>query len=231
MSADHCEAVAKLRRQLWRIPKKQLLFLDQTHQRLNAAENYTLVAPGRTAVVEATDTTAYSARFDMIACCSAEHIFPPKIFSPSEREQMGVRGINKRMLHHYIQYILGPATAALDVSPLTLVLDRASIHNVDDLLQEFRDWGGGNVMQIIKMPAQAAKRMSPLDRSIFHDWKEATRKHAPLTTRNVEQVMADEWNNLKPRILKAHYRHCCLTGNRDPYFDCPVPLEHNHNSA
>jgi hypothetical protein len=226
---EHCHALAKLRRRLQRIPKEQLLFLDQTTLRTNAAPTHTIVAPGEQPYVEATDTTAYAARYDMIACCSYTQVFPPKIFSPSDRERTSVRGINKAMLHNYIQYILGPATGALDVSPLTLVLDRATIHNEEELLQEFRDWGGGNVLEVIKMPTQGAKRISPLDNSIFHDWKQACRKHAPLTDRNIVQVMADEWNRLVPRILQAHYKHCGLIGNSDPYFDCPAPAKHNHN--
>jgi len=44
------------------------------------------------------DTTQYAKRFNMIACCTSEEVLPPIIFSPSERQQMGVKGINKQML-------------------------------------------------------------------------------------------------------------------------------------
>src|SRR5687767_11982848 len=81
---------------------------------------------------------------------------------------------------------------------------------------------------IEKMPPMAAKRLSPLDNSPFHDWKEAVRRRGPLTLQNVEQIMSDEWNNIAPAKIQAHYRHCGLVVGRDEYEDCPDPVAHNH---
>jgi hypothetical protein len=75
------------------------------------------------------------------------------------------------------------------------------------------------------MPPNAAKRMSPLDNSLFHDWKEICRNHCPATTKNIEQVMNDSWANLNPA---PHFRHCGLKRGQDPYFDCPDPVGHAH---
>jgi hypothetical protein len=131
------------------------------------------------------------------------------------------------MLLDYIYSTLGQETAALDIPPLTLVIDKARIHNEDKVLEAFKE-RGGHVMYMLKMPTQGAKRMSPLDNSLFHDWKEAIRKHGPLTLRNIEQVMADEWNRIPASKIRAHYKHCGLIGYTDAYFDCPAPTEHRH---
>lgn len=216
-----------MRRKIQRISKDRVLFLDETAVRLSEAATSTLVARGQQPYVLATETSSYSRRFDMIACCNGNQVFPPMIFTPSERSDAGVRGINKKMLVKYIQTILAQSIGALDKYPIFLVLDRASIHQ-GDLLQEFHDMGCQDLKDILLMPTNAAKRMSPLDNALFHDWKEAIRKHGPLTLTTIQQVMADEWNNLSADQIHAHYQHCGLTRGHNEYADCPEPRAHAH---
>jgi hypothetical protein len=99
----------------------------------------------------------------------------------------GVKGITKRMLEQGVDDILAQAVGAIDKYPLYLVVDKASIHR-QDLVQVFHDRGCQDLEQMLIMPTQAAKRMSPLDNALFHIRKERVRKHAPLTKRNVVQV-------------------------------------------
>jgi hypothetical protein len=128
VSADLCEDIATLRRKIQKISKKRVLFLDETALRLNEAPTTTLVAPGEKEYVITEDTTSYAKRYDMIACCNGEQVFPPMIFTPQERSDAGVKGINKKMLVKYIQDILAQQVGALNEYPIFLVLDRASIH-------------------------------------------------------------------------------------------------------
>jgi hypothetical protein len=208
--------------------KKHVLFLDETAVRLSEAPTSTLVLPGEQAYVVVEDNSAYSKRFDMIACINGQKTFAPCIYTPKERSEAGVKGINTEMLEDYILSTLGQETAALDDPPLTLVVDKARIHNEERVLEAFKE-RGGHVMTLLKMPSKAAKRLSPLDNSLFHDWKEAIRRRCPLTMRNIEQVMADEWNNISADTIAAHYKHCGLTGYAHVYFDCPEPIVHEHD--
>lgn len=218
-----------MRHKLQRINKERVLFLDETAARLSEAPTSTIVLPGEKQFVLATDTSSYAKRFDMIACCNGKQVFAPCIYTPKERSDAGVKGINTEMLVDYILSTLGQETWALDKPPLTLVVDRARIHHEERVMEAFRE-RGGHVQQLLKMPPTAAKRLSPLDNSLFHDWKEAVRKHGPLTLKNMEQVMADEWNNIKPSLIAAHYKQCGLMRNSDTYADCPSPACHLHNS-
>jgi hypothetical protein len=229
VSASLCEEIAQVRRKLQRISKDRILFLDETAVRLNSAPTRTLVLPGEQQYVLATDTSSYAKRFDMIACCTGKETLLPKIFSPAERAGADVRGINKAMLEQFVDDTLAQAVEGLDRYPLTLVLDRASIHK-QDLLQSFRDRSSESITQVLLMPPTAAKRLSPLDNALFHDWKEAIRRHAPLTLDNIAQVMADEWNRLPKEKIAAHYKHCGLVRGTDVYFDCPAPASHRHGS-
>lgn len=224
----HCDAIAQERRKLQRLGLKHVLFLDETHLRVNEAPRNTLVAPGETPYVIVEDTTQYAKRFDMIACCTSEEVLPPIIFSPTERQQLGVKGINKKMLLDYIHNILAPACSGLDRYPLYLVVDRARIHNIAHILEEFHAVGCEEMREIILLPRQAAKRMSPLDNSLFHIWKDACRAHQLITERTIERIMADEWNRIPKHTIAAFYKHCKISGRADVYADCPAPHEHRH---
>lgn len=229
VSDESCCAIANLRKKIRRVSKEQVIFLDETAVRVGEAPTSTLVLPGADAYVLVDDNSAYAARYDMIAACNGTQVFPPMIFTPAERKRADVRGINRKMLVQYIQQILAQQIGALDKYPVYLVMDRASIHK-PNLVQEFHDMGCQDVKDIWLMPTQAAKRMSPLDNALFHDWKERVRKRAPIKKHNIRQVMADEWNNLPSRLIAAHYKHCLLTSHTDPYADCPDPSRHTHNA-
>jgi hypothetical protein len=231
VSSDMCEQIAGIRRKLQRISKDKILFLDETHLRLNAAPTHTLVLPNEQPYVIATDTSAYAARYDMIACVSGETTLLPKIYTPKERSDAGVKGINGPMLQQFIDDTLAQAVEGLDRYPLALILDRAPIHkNTEQILQSFHDRSSESIKEILLMPPNAAKRMSPLDNSLFHDWKDLCRKHSPLTKSNIEQVMADSWNQIAKETIHAYYKHCGLMRGQDPYFDCPDPVGHAHDS-
>jgi hypothetical protein len=164
----------------------------------------------------------------MIACCVGDQVLLPKIFTPKERADADVRGINTAMLHQFIDDVLAQAVEGLDRYPLTLVLDRASIHtNIDAIRQAFYDRSSQSIKEILLMPPNAAKRMSPLDNALFHDWKEECRKCSPTTKKNIQRIMNDAWNKMDP---SPHYKHCGLTRGVDPYFDCPDPERHQHGS-
>lgn len=230
VSFQHCEQIAECRRELRKISKSHIIFLDETALRVSAAPTTTLVAPGETAYVIVDDDTAYARRYDMIACCSYDGVFPSIVYTPNERAEEGVKGINHEMLLNYIRNILAQAVGALDIYPIILVLDRSLIHNIDQIKETFNDWGCQELTTVLRLPTKAAKRMSPLDNSLFHDWKEACRKHHRITNRNIEQIMCDEWNRLDVKKIHAHYHHCLLFQRQNLYADCPLPSQHRHNT-
>jgi hypothetical protein len=228
VSSELCDQIATLRRKLSRIDKRRLLFLDETALRLNAAPTHTIVLPDEQPYVIVEDDTSYARRFDMIAVCTGDKVLLPRIFSPADRKEEESKGINRRMLLQFVDDTLAQAVEGLNQYPITLVLDRAGIHkNLDALLQAFHDRSSFSIKDVILMPPFAAKRLSPLDNALFHDWKEECRKHSPVTLRTIERVMNDAWDKMKPG---PHYVHSGLFRSRDPYFDCPCPNEHKHGS-
>lgn len=226
MSPAFCDEVARLRRKFRRIGAKHLLFLDETGRREGETADYTIVLPGYHPFVTSTNVTSYAPRYDMIAVTANDRVLLPTVFSPSDRAHEAAKGINGKMLLKFIDDVLAQAVEGLDRYPLTLVLDRAPIHrNTENILQAFRDRSCYAIKDIIVLPALTAKRLSPLDNTMFAEWKKECFERGPLTRNTIKRVMNDAWSHINPT---PYYRHCGLTGHRDVYFDCPDPLNHTH---
>jgi hypothetical protein len=221
-----CEQIAQVRRKLQRIGTQHILFLDETHKREGDVESYTIVLPGEPPYIETSSTSSYATRYDMIACCSGITSLPPIIYTPKERGS----GITQEMLLQHIRNLLAQAAGALDTYPLLLVLDRATIHNEEKIVQEFHDWGCQELIQVIKMPPAAAKRLSPLDNSLFNQWRQKVLADGPLTGSNVRTRMSDAWNQIVEEDIHAQFKHCGLLRGQNVYFDCPNPAIHKHRS-
>lgn len=224
VSAETCEQIAQLRRKLQRVGTTHILFLDETYKREGDVQNYTITLPHEPSFITTSCTSNYAPRFDMVACCSGSTALPPIIYSPGERGE----GITQHMLLEYIRNLLAQAAGALDVFPLILVVDRASIHNEQKIIDEFHDWGCQALVEVVKMPAAAAKRLSPLDNALFNVWRQRVLDAGPLTKRNVKQRMSDAWNSLTATDIRAQYRRCALMRGADVYADCPNPAVHKH---
>lgn len=224
MSADACEQIAQMRRKLQRIGKQHVLFLDETHKREGDVDNHTIVLPGAPPYIETSSTSSYARRFDMIACCSGEKVLPPIIYAPTERD----KGVTREMLLEYIRNLLAQSAGALDVYPLILLVDKAPIHTEAEMLQEFHDWGCQELVEVIRIPSASAKRLSPLDNSLFNVWRQRVLQDGPLTLRNIKQRMSAAWESITKADIQAQYRHCGLIRHTDVYFDCPNPTQHRH---
>jgi hypothetical protein len=224
VSADACEQIAQVRRKLQRIGTSHILFLDETHKREGDVDSYSLFLPGQPPYIETSSTSSYAARYDMIACCSGTTALPPIIYAPKERG----KGVNQDMLLQYIRNLLAQAAGALDQYPLLLVLDRATIHSEEKMMDEFHDWGCQELTEVIRIPTASAKRLSPLDNSLFNLWRQRVLADGPLTKRNIKQRMSDAWNSITAEEIHTQYKHCGLLRHQDVYFDCPDPDAHRH---
>lgn len=228
VTRDLCNEIAKIRRWAGRLQKQNLIYMDETHLKVNEAPRNTIVAPGEQSLVIVDDNTSYAARYDMITFISSTRVFPAVIFSPEERKARGVSGITSAMLLESIVEPIGPALGAYDRYPLRILCDKATIHNREKMMTSLTEGYCNEVVDIKFMPSKAAKRLSPLDNGLFHDWKERCRKHSPLTKANIKSVMITEWERTTADQLQTYYRHCGLTRVHDPYYDCPQPSLHRH---
>jgi hypothetical protein len=224
VSADMCEGIASIRRKIQRIGTNHILFLDETYKREGDVQEYTIVLPGENKYINTSSTSRYSPRYDMIGCCSGETTLPPIIYEPKDRES----GVTTNMLLSHIRNLLAQAAGALNVYPLYLYVDRSPIHNEQQMLNEFHDWGCQELQQVIKIPPSSAKRLSPLDNSLFNIWRQRVLDSGQLTKNNIKKKMSDAWETITKKDIRAQYHHCGLMRGEDVYFDCPDPINHAH---
>lgn len=226
VSADLCEQIAAVRRKFQRVGSHRILVLDETFRREGDVTDRSIVLPGEPSTVETSTTSRYAPRYDMIACTTGKEVLPPMIYAPKERGQ----GVDTRLLLQYIRNILAQAAGALDRYPLYLMLDKASIHNEDKIIQAFHDWGCQELVEVVKIPTASAKRLSPLDNSLFNVWRQRVLASGPLTKQNIRARMSNAWNSITTRDLRAQYRRCGLMRGQNVYMDCPQPAAHQHTT-
>lgn len=179
------------------------------------------------AIVTVPDTGSYAARVDMFACIHPSKPLPVQTVTPDERREAGEKGLTIRRFMLYISEVLGPAVAELGEASYVLILDNATIHNEAKIKVAFSE-AGVEIQQVLYLPTISAKRLSPLDNALFHDWKQAVRKHSPLSIESLPDIMAQEWDQISQSLIQAHFKHCGLTRDCDVYFDCPNPQVHRH---
>ena len=85
VSVKMCNDIARVRRMWMRRSKSKVIFLDETKISVREHRQRTLVAPGEPPYIVVEDSSAYAAKYDMIACCSADRVFPPMVYSPEDR--------------------------------------------------------------------------------------------------------------------------------------------------
>jgi len=168
-------------------------------------------------------------RYDIIICINGERALPCIIYSPEDRKRLKVDGIRKEMMNRFIDDILAQAVGALDEYPLYLILDNSNVHNKEEMMQAFRDRGCQDLKDIIFMPPNAAKRLSPLDNGFIHEWKERARQQGRMKKNNIIQHMHNQLHQIPSDHIHNFYRHCGLTCRTDPYADCPLPPRHRHH--
>ena len=88
--------------------------------------------------------------------------------------------------------------------------------------------GCQELTQIIEMPPAAAKRLSPLDNSLFNLWRQRCLAEGPLTKVNIKQRMSDAWNSITQKEIHAQFRRSGLLRHQDVYFDYPNLAAHRH---
>ena len=212
-SEDYKKQVVSVRRKLRRVAKNKITFIGETQMKENTHSLTTLALAGDTGKVVVSKPESFAGRVDFIAAANAEQTFPLAIFTPKERQKYGCCGITKAMFNDFLETKLAPAICDLDEEDLLIVIDRARVHNVKEIDAILDNNGCDNVKEIILLPRETAKHVSPLDNALFHDFKQGVRerlKNKEITFNKIKAAARREWGDFDSAALQAHYRHCRL---------------------
>lgn len=227
VSANLCEEIAAVRRQVRRLALKDVFVLDETQVRLSESATSTLTLPGNKPYLLVTESEKFALRYDMIACINYDRLFKPAIFSPEKRKELGSKGINTDMLIDYISLSLGPDIHSYTQRPITLLCDKSSIHSRKRMIEAFQSCNV-QVRDVVLIPTSSAKRLSPLDNHLFSQWKTLIGDRCPVTQRNIESIMLDCWDEITSENIHTYYGQCLLKRDDDEYQDCPDNNLHQH---
>lgn len=216
-----------MRRLIQQFPKKGLLVLDETGFKLGQTQRTTVIMKGNQPFTEDAHAGPYAPRYDMIACIHFHGDFTPMIVTPEMRKEAGSQGITTDMLCSYITETLAPEVKALHLPRLALVLDQASIHSTRRIIEAFAK-KHVHLEHVWKLPTASSDRVSPLDNTLFHQWKDLIRECRNVSTANIVEVMLDCWQRISVESIQHYYHLCGLTRSEEPLFDCPAPAEHQH---
>jgi hypothetical protein len=209
------DEIGAFRRKAQRAGAKRLVFVDQSAVYMGALPLRSIVPRGSSALVMSSSPTLFPPRFDIMGAVSYDSVLPVQVMSPEQRRSLGVKGWRKQMVLDWLRESLAPALCELREHDMVLVMDKALRIQPDEALAAVRAGGCHRVTRAWRIPTAAAKHISPLDNSLWHEYKERVRAREPDTAAAMVRALHDEWRKQSAANIHHYYRHCGLTRHSD----------------
>jgi hypothetical protein len=211
------EPIASFRRKAQRVPKKRLVFMDQTPMYLGSVAKRSMAPPGRPAIISSKSTTWYPPRVDFMGSVSYHRVLSCKTTTPTMRQWMKVRGWRKWMVLGYLKTRLARDLNGLGESGIILVIDKALRIKSEEAKQALIDGGCTCISEVWIIPTGAGKHVSPLDNHLWADLKKRVNDRDPKTPNLVSWAMKVEWKRVSPEHIHHYYSGSGLTYGTNPY--------------
>ena len=191
------------------------MFIDQSAIYLGAIPLRTIVPADESPTIATPVTTYFPPRVVVIGGVAYGATLPLQIMTPDDRKRLGIKGWRKRMVLDWMRVCLAPSINALGVDGMVVVADKALRIRPADIVDAVRAGGCSRVRTAWLIPTAAAKLVSPLDNTLWHEYKERVRKRLPTNIKQLRRALLDEWQAIDPEHIRNYYRHCALTRTAD----------------
>ena len=135
------------------------------------------------------------------------------------RKLEGVRGYTKDMVLHQVNEELTQKIATHVPEEIVIVTDTSLKISPDDLEEEFKAAGSGNVAQVLILPANTSKIINPLDNAMWADVKRKIRNRRPKTAKEFGQLFEQVLKTTFASRIRAWYRKCGVLPGTDVHRD------------
>lgn len=216
---DWTSEVISFRKKAKRFGAKNLVFMDQSAVRMGDPPSRSIVPPGCAAVVIAPTNALFPDRIDIMGACAIDRTLALQIMTPAQRKQRGIKGWRKVQVLDFIRKRLAPSMNQLEGERFALCMDKALSIKSQEALETLRAGGCRRAQFAWHIPTGAAKHVSPLDNSLWHEYKQRVRQHRAPDIDTLCRVLRAEWKKQSSENLHAYYRHCGLTRAADPHKD------------
>lgn len=198
ITAQYSKSVADFRAQVQslRVPAKRRLVMDEAGIYDCDIHPYSYEAVGAGGAGVATPPTG--TRDTIVACVRGDGSKLPLMWIAHSRankakNQPAVKGMSEKLMLQWVHAYLAPNVGDAEI----LQMDRLGAHATHSVLHEINLLG----LQVAFSPAKAAKDVSPLDNSIFHDMKSHYRSLPHNTPASCPAGIRHGINAIHPQLL------------------------------
>jgi hypothetical protein len=203
--------VIAFRRKAQRVAIKKLVFVDQTNINESYRRGYGLSPKGKKAKVSTRKASRYTPRVDVMGACVGDHVLDLDVLTPTDRKHAGVNGYTKERVLSWFRNTLATNIQALHRDGVVVVVDKALSMKPQEAKGALVAGGCSDKVQVWVMDTGIAKHCSPLDNSIWHEWKDRVRAAAPVSENSLYRIIQQLWHSIPAYHVTNYYRKCALT--------------------
>lgn len=215
LDSDYRDNVIEFRRKAQRVAINKLVFVDQTNTNESYRRGYGLAPKGKKAKVSTRKPSRYTPRVDVMGACVGNRVLDLDVLTPEDRRRAGVKGYTKQRVLSWFRHTLARQIRALPYDDVVVVVDKALSIKPEEVKGALQAGWCTNVAEVWVMETGIAKHCSPLDNSIWHEWKERVRAAAPVSEGSLYRIIQRQWHSLPSNHVTNYYRKCALTRHAD----------------
>jgi hypothetical protein len=131
---DSWNSIAQFRKNLQRIDKNRLIFIDEIAMYSTMVPRKTLVAPGEQPLILVTKPSSYAKRYDFIGAVNGAQPIACMTLTPEDRKSRQVKGVTQMVINQWITDTLAPAINQLHIDNVYLICDKSNAHNDEGMM-------------------------------------------------------------------------------------------------
>lgn len=215
LDSSYRDNVIEFRLKAQRVAIKRLVFVDQTNTNESYRRGYGLAPKGKKAMVSSRKPSRYTPRIDVMGACVGDRVLDLDVLTPQARQRAGVKGYNKGRVLSWFRHTLSLNIQALHRDGMVVVVDKALKMKPEQVKEALVAGGCNDDLQVWVMETGIAKHCSPLDNSIWHEWKDKVRAQAPVSETSLLRIIQRQWHSIPSNHVTNYYRKCALTQHSD----------------
>lgn len=221
------DSVVEIRKKLSRVAKKRLVFIDGSGIRSEPRPLKGLAPSGQTPKTTAEKPEKYEPRVDIIgavsynaplACETKTSTQRRKIPNP-KKKKTGVKGYTKPMVKNFLKNKLAPKIMDMKIKDVVVCMDKGLSFKEEEAKEQLEAGGAQNVKEVLILPTNTAKHVSPLDNTLWHSLKERVRARKPRTENGTARILKEEFMAISETNIQSYFKKCKLTWRSDPSGD------------
>jgi hypothetical protein len=182
---------------------------------------------GQTPKTTANKAEKYEPRVDIMGAisfnaplaCETKTSQQRKRIPNPKKGKIGVKGYTKKMVKDFLRKKLAPKIKDMRVKKVIICLDKGLNFKREEVKEELRLGGADNVGDAWILPTNTAKRVSPLDNTLWHSLKQRVRARKPKSEIGTARIIREEFMAISQRDIQNYYQHCGLTQRSNPTKD------------